>query len=329
MSAPDGGLLRRAAAGQGPVARSVAPVFSPGKVRQVAVITVVALVIFFAMRALPTGTALSHMDFRVEGKGANSIEFCDPANPQFIPVVAARSPVSMAIALGEPPVAGRAWSGMVRLQTSSGRPVGPEDLSVAHTRKLHLLIVDPTLDDYQHVHPEPTKTAGEWAFTFSPRRGGNYRFFADFTPTATGRGLYASADLAVVLGEATPPVAPRARRAEVDVAGYTFGLTTARSPAQAGRPLDLKFKVRQTGGGPVALAPVMGAYAHLVAFDGARSGFAHLHPVESDERKTLDAINPELNFKLLIPRAGAYVIWAQVKLGGVDRFVPFPLEVLD
>src|SRR3954468_909649 len=59
--------------------------------RQVVLITLAAVAVFVGLRSLPTGTNLSHMDFRATG--ANVIEFCDPLNPQFISVVAARSPV--------------------------------------------------------------------------------------------------------------------------------------------------------------------------------------------------------------------------------------------
>ena len=79
----------------------------------------------------------------------------------------------------------------------------------------------------------------------------------------------------------------------------------------------------------MTLEPVMGAFAHLVAFDEARSGFAHLHPAEADLLKKPDATNPALSFKLTIPRAGRYVIWAQVNLGGREEFVPFDLAVVD
>jgi hypothetical protein len=71
----------------------------------------------------------------------------------------------------------------------------------------------------------------------------------------------------------------------------------------------------------------MGAFAHLVAFDQARSGFAHLHPMEIDLEKPPDPRQPELNFKITIPRAGRYVIWAQVSLGGRETFVPFWFDV--
>ena len=69
--------------------------------------------------------------------------------------------------------------------------------------------------------------------------------------------------------------------------------------------------------------------AHLVAFDGVRSGFAHLHPNETDLTRSLDPHRPQLTFKLTIPRAGRYVIWSQVILGGREMFAPFWFEVVE
>lgn len=288
------------------------------------------MALFVGFRYLPTGTNLSHMDFRVTG--GNSIEFCDPLNPQFIPVVAVRSPVVMtlkpATASVEPGIESRFT---IDLVTSSGKRISPEDLLVTHTRLLHLLIVDPWLDDYQHVHPEPGRLPGEWTFTFKPKREGVYRIFADFTPAATARGLYASADLTV--GGARFPAGltlvmqhEPAWTAERD--GYRYSLAPATEPVRAGRTVDLKFTVVREGGGQVKLEPVMGAFAHLVAFDEARSGFAHLHPTELDVTRPPDPVQPELNFRITIPRAGRYVIWSQVMLNGSERFVPFCFEVI-
>ena len=294
--------------------------FAPAERRQFACITAGAIAVFVGLRLLPTGTNLSHMDFRVDPRSGNSIEFCDPLNPQFIPVVAAKSPVTMTVTLGAPST--------VRLLTSSGKPLRPEDLLVTHTERLHLLIVDVTLQDYQHVHPQATDKAGEWCFTFKPRRGGVYRFFADFTPAATGRGLYASAD-----AEISPLNSPLMTAPEPGLEtvrdGHRFTLSVATQPARAGQPIDLRFAIARLDGGAVSLEPVMGAYAHLVAFDATRSGFAHLHPVESDLLKKPDPGNPALNFKLTIPRAGRYTIWAQVNLGGGEVLVPFALDVVE
>ena len=150
--------------------------------RQIVLITVGALALFAVFRWLPTGTNLSHMDFRATG--TNSIEFCDPLNPQFIPVVAVKSPVTMTLVRADgtvtPPTPGQETRFVLTLKTASGKPIAPEDLIVTHTRLLHLLIIDPWLNDYQHVHPEPGTRPGEWTFAFTPRREGNYRVFADF-----------------------------------------------------------------------------------------------------------------------------------------------------
>jgi len=292
--------------------------------RQVAIITVVALVVFMVVRLLPTGTNLNHMDFRVEGKGA--LEFCDPANPQFIPVVSARSPVTMTLAGDGLPAPDRESHFTLTLRTASGKPIAPEDLLVAHTKKLHLMIVDPTLQDYQHVHPVPGRHPGDWDFAFTPQRAGRYRVFADFTPVATQRGLYASADLDVP-GEVGDVI--RAPNRTAQLGGFEFRLV-GPDLWHARQPIDLKLRIESPGSEkvPVPLGPVMGAFAHLVAFDEQRSGFAHLHPKETDLSHPPDSLRPELNFKVTFPTTGRYVIWAQVNLRGDDAFVPFWIDVL-
>ncbi len=298
------------------------------QLRQVGWITVAALAVFLFFRWLPTGTELSHMDFRVDA--ANAIEFCDPSNPQFIPVVAVASPIAMDVRTAAPARAGEAVEATAILRTSGGKPIAPEDLLVVHTERLHLLIADETLTDYQHVHPRPGKVKGEWEFEFTPRAGGVYRVFADFTPAATSRGLYANADLNVAGGESGEARGARGAAAASWAEGeYRFVLTPATGAMVARVPMDLRFEVVRVDGGRVPMEPVMDAYAHLVAFDETRSGFAHLHPVEADPAWRPDAERPVLNFKITIPTAGRYVVWAQVNLGGTEAFVPFWFDVVE
>lgn len=290
-------------------------------------ITGAAMALYVAFRFLPTGTNLHHLDFRVDGNGG--LEMCDPSQPQFIPVVAARSPVLVKLERSGQPEANTLT---LTLSTAGGKPIGPEDLLTVHTRKLHLLAVDETLADYQHLHPEPGERAGEWRFTHVPAHGGVYRVFADFTPAATGRGLYAFSDY-IAPGAAGGPVSARietkpvwtARRGDWE---FTIVPSGAGGGIRAGQPTTLGFAVRaMKGGEPVPLELVMDAYAHLVAFDVGRTGFAHLHPRSEDQGKVPDPRRPELNFDLMIPQPGRYVIWAQVQLAGEPVFVPFWFEV--
>ena len=295
---------------------------SPGQRQQLVLLTIGALAIFFGFRWLPTGTNLNHGDFRMEG--GNVLEFCDPAAPQFLPVTTARSPVTLEVTPGTV-AQGEAVELTVRLTTSTGKAITPFDLLVAHTRRLHLMVVDPSITDYQHIHPDPGEIPGEWHVTFTPRLAGTYRIFADFTPAATARGLYASADIEVPGAALPPPVALNSR---VEQDGFVFTLNPAKPVIRAREPTDLTLAIRAADGAPVALGEVMGAFAHLVAFDQVRSGFAHLHPMETDLATAPDAHTPELHFQVTIPDPGHYVIWAQVVLNGVETFVPFWFEVM-
>ena len=290
--------------------------------RQAAWITLAAVALFVVVRLLPTGTNLAHADFQVPG--GNVIQFCDPANPAFIPVVAVKSPVSLEFATDAPPAVGRALRATLRLRTFTGRPIAPEDLLVTHTKLLHLMVIDPGLRDYQHVHPAPGRTPGDWEVGFTPHRAGRYRVFADFTPAATARGLYASAEFTV---PGIPDAPPAADGWTCAADGLRYSLTPA-APIRARDVVTLTLTIESArAGAPVALEPVMGAYAHLVAFDQARTGFAHIHPQPADLDRRPDPVRPQLVFKVQIPRAGRYVIWSEVRVGGVNRFAPFWFEV--
>lgn len=295
---------------------------SPAQRRSLGLITAAALALYVGVRLLPTGSNLNHMDFRVTETGA--IEFCDPANPQFIPVVAVKSPVTLALKAGAEPAVNRPIPFTLLLSTASGKPIGPADLMVAHTRKLHLLVVDPTLNDYQHLHPTPGRRPGEWVFELTPARPGRYLVFADFMPASTGRGLYASAEFTV------PGDVPRVTRQtnwDYSAGPYRFVLSSLLT-LRAGVPNELKLAVERPDGRPVPLEPVMGAFAHLVMFDEERTGFAHLHPDQVDLAVAPDVVKPELTFKVTVPRAGRFVVWSQVALEGREVFVPFWVDVL-
>jgi len=294
---------------------------------RVARISIIAIVLYAGFRIIPTGTNLSHMDFRVEGD--NTLEMCDPTNPQFLPVVNVRSPVSMRFQTEIESVAGREVEVLLTLATSGGKPIATADLLMVHTRLLHLMIIDPQLMDYHHVHPIPTSEPGQWSFRFTPQYGGEYRFFADFTPAATGLGLYANAKIDVI-GE-TPSsdriVAAHQPSWTQERGDYRFTISPSEGKVLANEQALLKLAITQGDGGEVPLRLVMDSYAHVVAFDENRMGFAHLHPEENNLAKAPDPISPELSFRVTIPQRGRYVLWAQVNMDETEMFIPFWIEV--
>jgi hypothetical protein len=309
-------------------ASSSSPLLSPRQLRQVLLLTVGALALYFTLRWLPTGTNLQHADFRVSGEMGSTLEFCDPANPQFLPVTTVLSPIETRLVAASAPRIGQATQFTLTLRTSSGKPIGPRDLFETHTRKLHIMAVDPTLTDYQHLHPEPGENPGEWVFEVTPERAGLYRIFCDFTPAATGRGLYAAAEFEVPSEGAVARGPTVEHNWTADHGPYRFTLQPAKTPVRLREPASLALTIEHREGGAVPLGEVMGAYAHLVAFDRERTGFAHLHPQESNLSAALDPQAPQLNFQLMIPKGGDFVIWAQVNLDGEDVYVPFWIEVV-
>lgn len=294
--------------------------------RQFAYITAGAAAIYVVVRLIPTGTNIPHVDYVPAGE--SSIQFCDPGNPQFMPATTVQSPVTMTLATDRPATAGRTLRMRLTLATYGKKPITARDIAPSHGKKIHLLIVDPTLTDYQHVHPEPADAPGAWTFEFTPRAGGVYRVFADFTPAATGVGLYAWADLSVT-GAAASAVPATTRNWSSDVDGFRFKLTPGSEPIRARQVIDLRLEMERIGGGTVPLEVIMQAYAHLVAFDDQRSGYAHMHPLESDITQRPDPEHPVLTFKLRLPQSGRYVIWSEVQIAGRQVFAPFWFDAVE
>ncbi|MGE9296517.1 MAG: hypothetical protein ACQKBV_09550, partial [Puniceicoccales bacterium] len=205
-----------------------------------------------------------------------------------------------------------------------GRAITPAELAITHTELMHVLVVDPSRDDYHHIHPEPVGASGAWQFSFKPRRAGTYRVFAEFVPTRTQQIVIAAGSIEVGETEFSGQDTLHRKAPAGLPEGWTATLDVDPTTPQVNREANLRLTVRRDDGEPAVLEPVMAAYAHLVAFDESVRGFAHLHPKFTGKEK--DAA-PQLDFVLNTHIPGQYRIWAQVKIDGVERFVPFDVEV--
>lgn len=209
-----------------------------------------------------------------------------------------------------------------------GRPVDSEELMVVHTERIHLLIIDESLEDYHHEHPRPTGIPGEYALTFTPRRAGSYRIFADVTPLESGLQEYPVCDLA-----GSDHGSGLASRSEV-VIGYDAGLKyeltwlTDGRPVYANQPVHAVVKISDAEGVPFrGLEPIMGAYAHLVGFYEDRKTVVHIHPLGDEPKQAADRGGPSFMFRFAVPKAGHIRLYCQVQIGGVSRFIPFAINI--
>jgi hypothetical protein len=94
----------------------------------------------------------------------------------------------------------------------------------------------------------------------------------------------------------------------------------------AGEELEFELQVSTLDGSPTRFSPVMDSFAHVVAFDAAGTGFAHLHP-RNPIVDGQDPLNPDLHFTIKFDEPGHYRVWAQFIVNGEHIFAPFDLMI--
>lgn len=237
--------------------------------------------------------------------------------------------IRMTATASAPIEAGRKIDVKVCMEKTDKSPVTHEDLLVMHTQPIHLLIEDPSLGDYHHEHPVPTKTPGEYAFSFTPGKTAPYRIWADLVPTATGVQELPFADLSSA-GKGGP-VANTENLYTSTADGYQFTLTMAKGnhiPIQAQQAHGMTIQIDDPSGKPMTkLEPVMNAFAHLVGFYSDYKTVVHLHPGGGDVLNPDLRGGPALSFVFFPPKAGFIRLYCQVSIGGKMLFAPFNVNV--
>jgi hypothetical protein len=223
-------------------------------------------------------------------------------------------------------VAGKSVPTVIRLTGPDGKPVTLDQLEVAHTEKIHLLVIDPTLTDYHHLHPVLGDKPGEFRFEFAPKFGGTYHIWADLVPKATGRQEYSKTTLKV-----DGPTAPanNAVNTTAEVDGYRFDLKIENdAPLQAGKATVVRVRVTGPDGREFSkLEPVMGAYAHMVAFPANLASVTHVHPMGAEPKTAAERGGPDLSFHVEPAKPGYQKFFLQTQIGGKDKFAAFGLKV--
>ena len=237
--------------------------------------------------------------------------------------------VHMTAVASGPVEAGKALTVKVRMEKADKSPVLHDDLLVMHTQPIHLLIEEPGLGDYHHEHPVPTKTPGEYEFTFTPQKSAPYRIWADIVPEATGVQELPFADLTSAAKAA--PVADTGSRFTSTAGGYQFTLALTHGndvPINAQQARGMTITIADSGGKPVThLEPVMNAFAHLVGFYGDYQTVVHLHPTGGDVVNDALRGGPALGFVFFPPKAGFIRLYCQVNVGSKMLFAPFNVNV--
>ncbi|MCC5806514.1 MAG: hypothetical protein JJU00_09330 [Opitutales bacterium] len=251
------------------------------------------------------------------------IEECGYEETNFFDMDALRFPIIARVTPLIDPEVGVATPMKLTLYSMQGRPIRAENIAVSHTERVHALIVDPSLDDYQHIHPAAEGPAGHYTFTFTPQYAGEHQVYLDFILLTTNRRALVSTTFEVPGDETAEP---RALSGRFEEDGLVYTLGAEDGSLRAGKDAVIRLRVDPADGKHVEFEPVMGSFAHLVAFQRGRHGFAHLHP-RNPFLRDHDPLDPDLSFSIHLDQPGDYRVWAQVKINGRERIVPFDLKV--
>lgn len=290
------------------------------KVLSISIITVLFIGAYFGLRALPDAECGFLLYEEVVNENGE-IEFCATNHAGFLDLSFLKYPVQMELDVSEDATPGELVDVTLTLETEGGMPIAPHELAVTHTEKMHVMLVDPSLEDYHHVHPEAEGLGGQYHFSFTPKRSGPYQVFAEVVPLRTRRQVIATGEI-VTAGTAAPQEFERQAVSEVD--GLRFELAGVPETLSINRDYRFELAISDLQGQPVELETIMGATGHMVAFDAEQRGFAHMHPMGSVSG---EAESDQLAFLFNVPNPGWYRVFAQVQVQGSEVFGRFDLRV--
>ncbi|MBY0315908.1 MAG: hypothetical protein K2Q26_10335 [Bdellovibrionales bacterium] len=190
-----------------------------------------------------------------------------------------------------------------------------KNLVETHTKILHLVVYDASLNEFNHVHPEFDGQI--WAVELNLPVNGKYSVWAQ-GETKDGQEFSVSRELSVENGKPEIPMAPLGD-VRLGEDGSTR-LKLANTKVKAGKMVMIDFTISRTDGTTPSLSPYLGAFAHVIATAMNGNELIHVHPMEGSEPNTgmLHAT---------FPHAGEFRLWVQFIDENVLKTIPLSITV--
>ena len=156
------------------------------RTQSILIITGVFILLYFLMRFLPDSECgFLHYEEVINENG--EVEYCATNSAGFIDLIQLDYPVELPMEWNS-----ETKEGSLSIKLDGGRFLLPHELAFTHTKQLHLLFIDESLEDYHHLHPVSEDMGKVYRFNFSPKHGGKYTAYAEVVPKRTKRQLIAT-----------------------------------------------------------------------------------------------------------------------------------------
>lgn len=207
------------------------------------------------------------------------------------------------------------------IDNKTGRALTEAELATTHTKKLHTMIIDSSLTDYHHVHPEYDPERKLFTCQFTPNLQAPYRMWSDFTVLGEKRPTQLKNDISNIRSYNLPPRI--AHTSHVEGAGFSVDISSTK-PLRAGEEAILQVDIRDASGQPVTdLEPIMGAFGHLAGFSRDGNFFTHSHPMSHEPQSADERGFGQLRFHLTPPTDEPTKFFLQVQRHGQIITIPF------
>ena len=282
------------------------------------------VLLFIFIRNLPVEPCefLHEETYNEEGE----LDYCGSDDTGFVDLSIRRWPMKIDFRPVNPVVMNQLAKFEIKIEKADGSPLTSSDVALSHTQKIHLLAVDESLNDYHHIHPiADSLFDGVWHFSLTPKYAGEYSVYLDFIPLKSPRRVLLSSSFKVNGDRAS--FQDRQENLEFSYEDINFELIKDSKESTEEKKIITLTAVDRKGKN-VTFHPVMGAFAHMVAFDDEMNGFAHLHPISENVPSSENTTHTgPLSFGFTAPKYGIYRLWAQVKTTTEKEiFIPFDLE---
>lgn len=219
-----------------------------------------------------------------------------------------------------------------------GTPISIDTLETDHTKFMHVIGARNDLQEFFHIHPEPTGIPGLLAVTHVFQKPGRYALWSEIKKDGV-RHTFGHEEIAVDgVGEQYQKDVFFARGAIIG--GFQVSLAYDE-PIVAGREADIAFDVHDAAGRKITVEQYLGADMHLAVIRDDLRHLIHAHPDDThsnDADTDHQGVAPRLiraleahgreeaaskgdetaTFHVVFPEQGLYRLFAQFRPRGAD-----------